>query len=355
MELSANDLRNYEFPTQMRGYDKEEVDSLLQQVASVLEQAQQEKLKLSMELESTRSELGGLREFENAIKNAAIDARRNADQTVETANKEAEQILQKAQQQAQEIVGTRSAQVDTLKEQIEKLTLSRKSYASKFRSLIKSHLEIVEEIDEEPVDSLETDSIKVEDSTDITSSRRESIADPPPTPEPIHVEEANAADAIVPAKPPEVSTPTVNKGVDTTQTDAQPGPSEGTPDPELVAALNSYTQPEAGQTPQGPPLDAINPDAVPETTEPAAKEKADIQPDIMVGKKIPPGLGLDTNLQQADATPSQKSPEHHQIDVDMPLAAEPKGAPSLGPDNIADELDKVVAKFEEEMDKADKS
>ena len=53
MDLSPNDIRNYEFPSQMRGYDKEEVDNLLEQVAAALEEARQQNLKLSMPFQCT--------------------------------------------------------------------------------------------------------------------------------------------------------------------------------------------------------------------------------------------------------------------------------------------------------------
>jgi len=139
------------------------------------------------------------------------------------------------------------------------------------------------------------------------------------------------------------------------QADARPGPSEGALDPELAAALNSYTQPQADQAPKGSPPDTINPDTVSEMTESAVPEQAKIGPDTMVGTRIPLGSGPDIDLQQAEVSPSQESHEHHPIDVDMSLASESTGSPSVGADNIAEELDKVVAKFEEEMDKADKS
>ena len=42
MELSPNDIRSFEFNTQMRGYEKNEVDDLLEDVAVALESARQE-------------------------------------------------------------------------------------------------------------------------------------------------------------------------------------------------------------------------------------------------------------------------------------------------------------------------
>ena len=75
MDLSPNDIRGYEFPNQMRGYDKDEVDNFLEQVANAFEEMKQQNLKYSMEIESLKSQLSGLKQFEDTIKSAAIDAR----------------------------------------------------------------------------------------------------------------------------------------------------------------------------------------------------------------------------------------------------------------------------------------
>ena len=82
MDLSPNDVRNYEFSTQMRGYARDDVDDFREQIAAAMEILKQENHKLSMEIDSVKMQLSGLRHFEDTIKDAAIDARRNADMTV---------------------------------------------------------------------------------------------------------------------------------------------------------------------------------------------------------------------------------------------------------------------------------
>ena len=72
MSLTPNDIRNYEFSNQMRGYDKEEVDDFLEQTARALEEVKQENLKLSMEMDSLKSQLAGLRQFEDKIGRAHV-------------------------------------------------------------------------------------------------------------------------------------------------------------------------------------------------------------------------------------------------------------------------------------------
>ncbi len=61
MDLSPNDIRNYEFSNQMRGYDKEEVDSFLDKIAEGLENLKQDNLKLSMEIDSLRSQISAFK------------------------------------------------------------------------------------------------------------------------------------------------------------------------------------------------------------------------------------------------------------------------------------------------------
>ena len=127
MDLTPNDIRNYEFSSQMRGYDKDEVDTFLNQVASALEEMKQENLKQSLEVDSLKTQIAGLREFEDTIKNAAIDARRNADMTISNAKKEAELILNKAKAEGDKIVGSRSKQISDLENKIAKMEVVKKS------------------------------------------------------------------------------------------------------------------------------------------------------------------------------------------------------------------------------------
>ena len=133
MDITPNDIRNFEFGSQMRGYDKEEVDSFLDKIAYGLEEMKQESLKQSMEIDSVKTQLSGLREFEETIKSAAIDARRNADMTIETAKREGDLILSKARSEAEQILESRTSQINELENQIAKLQMSKKSYLGKLR------------------------------------------------------------------------------------------------------------------------------------------------------------------------------------------------------------------------------
>lgn len=336
MSLSPNDIRNYEFPNQMRGYDKEEVDSLLDQVANALENLKQDSLKLSMENDSIKSQLDNLKQFEDSIKGAAIDARKNADSTMAQAKEEAEQILSEAKVKAEELVSSKEEMVSEYKKQLNRLEQTKESFAAEVKEMIHIHLRMIEKIagsefsytsdTEEPNDTCETDktagSIEVTDSSEVERNQMTSVGTES-TDEPYVTEEANAAEKIIPAA------------------------EEAPVDPELAAALAGFDHPK-------PTTEKVTPDTmigagstpkqgeVIETT----KRAEDIPEGFIVGNSVEESNVENDDTGKLNLAPDaqEESCEHNAISVDEK---------PIDPENIVEELDNVVAKFEEEMEKAE--
>ena len=364
MDLSPNDVRNFEFPNQMRGYDKDEVNSFKESVADSLEAARQENLKLSMEIESLQSQLSGLKQFEETIKNAAIDARRNADMTVANAKQEAELILSKAKAEAERELGSRTQQVDDIEEQITRLELTKRSYLSKVRNLIKSHLELVEEIGESESDQKKReDEIEVTSSNEVEASARETVASEPAEQEAIKTEEANSPEAPNDDLS-ESSKEQLSEALKSVlQDEGSEGGSEETPeaaiDPELAAALESYkaakAQEQADAAPPQPAPPAKEPvlEAPPSTIVETDARAEDIPPGfVAINGDSNTGVGNQTDKVNVAEASGDESFEHNTIDPDQ---SEEKPADPITPDKLANELDEVVAKFEEELDKAEQT
>lgn len=322
MDLSPNDIRNFEFGTQMRGYDKDAVDNFKEQVAQTIELLKQENLRLSMEGDSVRVQLAGLKQFEDAIKNAAIDARRNADMTIANAKSEAELIVKRATAEVDQLLSGRTQRHAELETAIQKLELTRKSYLSKLRQLITSHLEWVQELAQAELPAApqaktpkaQEDRIEIVETTEMTARVRETIATEPGKQALARTEEANAASRIVPVgeQPTPAQVTAALKSV--MQQDETPVPPRQI-DPELASALENYRK--VGAT--------------------AAKHTEQ---------------ELDVSTNKVKLAQSQPV-EYTQITGEAPNTTQ------IGPDaqtsDLAEVLDKVVSKFEEEMDKAAKS
>ena len=337
MELTPNDIRNFEFPGRVRGYDREAVDNFREQVALTLENLKQENLKLTMEVESVKTQLTGLKQFEDLIKNAAIDARRNADATIANAKKEAEEIVANARAEADKQTSHLDKQKTELETQVAKLDLLKRTYLSKLQGLIQSHLEWVQEVTKVELPNQDFDSISVTPmqppqqtarqgerldvtaSSEITTRSRETIATKPTKDRAPHTEDANAASRFV----------TVD------QLSAQAEQPKPVIDPELAAALNNYQHTSTGERQADIPK--------------PGKQTARIEiPAEYQGKATQPELHVSTDRVKTDNF------EHASINIDTPISGTPI-PPPVDPNSLASVLDNVVHKFEEEMDKAAKS
>jgi len=351
MDLSPNDIRSYEFPNQMRGYAREEVDNFLDRVADALEGVKHENLKLSMEIESLKSQLAGLMQFEDTIKSAAIDARRNADMTIATAKQEAEMITSKARTEADNLIAQRSRDVAEIENQITKLGLTKKSYLSKIRSLIQAHLEMVDEIDAVEIDGARaSEAIKITQSTDLTTEQRETVASRPSETPSQTVEEAPAmtADEESVAVDSDVAKD-VEDAIRADEPEVQPE-SKQPIDPELAAALESYkkttTEQVETENVYTPPAGTSPPQGVVvETT-----ARAEDIPDGFIAKEEE--LDNERATDKVPVAEADTSAEPNSLNPDESTKASPN---PLDPDSLAGELDEVATKFDEEMDKAEKS
>lgn len=343
MELTPNDIRNFEFPAKVRGYDKDAVDNFREQVALTLEHLKQDNLKLTMEVESVKTQLTGLKQFEDAIKNAAIDARKNADATMAAAKKEAEEILASAREQADQQTSNLDRQKTELLAQVAKLELLKKTYLSKLQGLIQSHLEWVQEmtkvelpnenftpeldtISVTPMQPPNSERLTVESRSEITTKSRETIATQPPKERVSRTEDANAASRVVTVEQ-------ISSQADNPKPDAPI-------DPELAAALSNY-QHAADAEKQNP-----QPKRSKETS------KIDIPAEYQ-GKAAQQDYHVSTDKV------ARTNFEHASVNIDEPVQAPTAAAPAApataDPNSLANVLDNVVHKFEEEMDKAARS
>mgnify|MGYP006278986399 CR=1 FL=1 len=403
MALTPNDIRNCELSTQMRGYHKEEVDDLLEAIATAMEADKQTNLKLSMEIDNLKQQLSALREHEDIIKGAAIDARRNADQAIRAAKAEAEQVLSSARAESERIMASHRQSLAENEDKVKRAEKIKNEYLAQLRDLIESHLGLVADVDidtpelpqpapQEPEYSDETaeapqmsddetsaldsvlpsqasdeDNIEVTDSSEVDRDTMETVGSERNEEEPEAAEEANAAGKIVevgrapepgdqssqPPAPAQAEPQTESAPVD--QAEEPPPPAEGVEknaqeavDPELAEALKAY-QDKVKKSGDSRSDDDTMPPAPRGQTYEEANPSGEAQ--------TPPGFvtaEVEANQQVKEATdrvPTQPAPSE-------PTAAAPPKASideprsDVSPDKLAEELDAVVAKFEEEMDRA---
>lgn len=112
MKVTPLDLRQTHLSTALRGYDRDEVRTLLSEAADDFEGALREVDRLRQELQRAEELLTEYREREGNLKNTLLTAQKVADQIRENAGKEAEVLLKDAETRAATLIAeaeTRSA------------------------------------------------------------------------------------------------------------------------------------------------------------------------------------------------------------------------------------------------------
>ena len=170
MAISVRDIQEKEFATQTRGgYNIEEVDDFLDEIAGQLSALVRENVELSKQVSALEAEVeadkqtmadmekklpdynekGYFDNLQKSMREAIIGAQRIADETRAEAEQEAARIrteaqaladetLNNAQAESDRITGGMQAKLDALTKQYEALKASAKSYKDDYAALLEA-------------------------------------------------------------------------------------------------------------------------------------------------------------------------------------------------------------------------
>ncbi len=104
MEISPRELRDVEIRESLRGYNRDEVNDLLERAAGTIEATAERLQQLTERLASAQSEAGRTRETEDVLHRTLLLAQRAADEAVAEATVKARQLLDDADIQSRRLV-----------------------------------------------------------------------------------------------------------------------------------------------------------------------------------------------------------------------------------------------------------
>jgi cell division initiation protein len=152
MDISAKTLREVEFGGQLRGYDTDEVDEFLENVALAVDELHRRIAELAERAERAERALAGAeqappsgsREDEEVLRRTLVLAQRAADLAVSEAEAEARTIIERGRDEADRLVGEAHAMVDRLttdaerarREEVARLAEERERLHSEVASLV---------------------------------------------------------------------------------------------------------------------------------------------------------------------------------------------------------------------------
>jgi len=147
LKFSAEDIANQTFEKSFRGYDPDQVEEFLRIVAREWEHLRSELERAREEASERSDELEEYREREKSLQDALETAQSAADDIREKAEREAELKIADAEVEADRILSSVEQEVQELQEDIRRLREQRNQYEAELRSLLESHLEMVERME----------------------------------------------------------------------------------------------------------------------------------------------------------------------------------------------------------------
>lgn len=149
MRLTAMDITNKEFKKVLRGYDSDEVEDFLEEVAKEFEILYKDNSSYKERLDILEEKLEHYTKMENTIQNTLLLAQNTAEQSKATTQKEAELILRNANDSAQKILDKAHNDVVKVNDDYERLKQEFIMFRAKFRNFLNTQRETFESLEKE--------------------------------------------------------------------------------------------------------------------------------------------------------------------------------------------------------------
>lgn len=144
MTVSRIDLLNQTFTRALRGYDVDEVDALLAEIADTLGEMSEERASLMNRVAQLENRIKEYRERESALRDTLLATQRMVEAAKDSARREAELVVQAAQNRAETILAQAHARLVHIQEATFEAQRIKTQFNMKVRSAIEAHLKMLE-------------------------------------------------------------------------------------------------------------------------------------------------------------------------------------------------------------------
>jgi cell division initiation protein len=144
MAVNRVDILNHTFSRTLRGYDPEEVDNYLQDVADTLARLGDERVRLTNLTTRLEEQVNRYAERENAVRETLLISRRMAEELKSSAQKEAQLIIEAAQNRAENLTNQANQRLARILDEISEARKLKAQFEFRVRSVIEGHLKLLE-------------------------------------------------------------------------------------------------------------------------------------------------------------------------------------------------------------------
>jgi cell division initiation protein len=143
-KITIIDIQHKEFKKSLQGYDRNEVNEFLDEIIETLEDENTARAALQGEIAELRERLSHFKTMEESLQSTLLLAQRTADEVKAAAHKEADLIKQEARLTAEREVSSLTARIEETRREAQRHQDTAEKAKSELRSLLMSHLSLVE-------------------------------------------------------------------------------------------------------------------------------------------------------------------------------------------------------------------
>ena len=144
VNLTPLDIQQQKFRTKLRGFDIQEVDLFLDQMADAFESLLKENETHKEEIRRLELEIQGYKNREDSFKRALLNSQKVIEQMKENAQKSVELIIAEAEVKAEKILNKAHNRLAQLHEDIAELKRQRMQIEVQIGSVIEAHTKLLE-------------------------------------------------------------------------------------------------------------------------------------------------------------------------------------------------------------------
>ena len=177
MSITPMDIQEKEFERAFRGYDIEDVDDYLDQVAKDLEGMIRENSELKEKLSQMEEKNKNYHKLEETMHNAIVVAQETADEVKNNAKREAELIRREAEREAKQIVDDARQRASNVLSEQEELFKQAHLFKMRFRAFIEAQLANLDSEDwmDQPDQTQDQSEMTREFKTSMNDTQKESV------------------------------------------------------------------------------------------------------------------------------------------------------------------------------------
>lgn len=147
MSITPLDIQEKEFERAFRGYDMEDVDDFLDEIASDLEKLLREKEELKEEINHLLEKNKNYQKMEETLHSAIVVAQETAEEVKQNAKRESDLIRREAEREAKQIIEDARFRAGRIMSEHEEMIKQAQIFKMRFRSFIEAQLAALENED----------------------------------------------------------------------------------------------------------------------------------------------------------------------------------------------------------------